>query len=261
MLDTMNAVYRVDGRHILSSPNAAGPWDPSMQHGSAPSALVTWIAESMPTPQPMHVSRVTIDLMRPVPVAPLTYEAEILRAGRKIQLVAVRLLADGVVVVSATVLKMRTTVLELPPDVSDAPLDVPLPDEAHPLDSQVAGSAFVTGITMRSVRGGMRMLGPGAVWYRVNRPLIEGVPISQVMRAVVASDFSNGTSSVLSFKDWTFINADLSVSLSRPPVGDWVLLNSESWIGPSGSGIAASRLADINGYFGRAVQSLVIEPR
>ena len=39
----------------------------------------------------MRVARVTVDLMRPVPVAPLTIESEVLREGRKIQLCAVRL--------------------------------------------------------------------------------------------------------------------------------------------------------------------------
>ena len=97
----MQAIYRVDGHRVVTSPDAAGPWDPRMQHGAAPAALVVWAAEAIPTPQPMRIARVTIDLMRPVPVAPLTLETEVLREGRKIQLCAVRLLADGVVVVGA----------------------------------------------------------------------------------------------------------------------------------------------------------------
>jgi hypothetical protein len=104
----MDAIYRVDGHRVVTSPDAAGPWDAGMQHGSAPAALVVWAAEAIPTPEPMQIARVTIDLMRPVPVAPLTIEREILREGRKIQLCAIKLLADGVVVVGATVLKIKT---------------------------------------------------------------------------------------------------------------------------------------------------------
>ena len=81
------------------------------------------------------------------------------------------------------------------------------------------------------------------------------------MRAVVAADFCNGTSAVLDFRQWTFINADLTVSLSREPRGEWILVDAESWIGPDGAGLAIARIADQNGYFGRAVQSLVIEKR
>src|SRR5580698_3157484 len=104
----MDAIYRVDGKHVVTNPDAAGPWDPRMQHGSAPAALVVWAAEAIPTREPMQIARVTIDLMRPVPVAPLTIETEILREGRKIQLCAVRLRAENVIVVAATVLKIKT---------------------------------------------------------------------------------------------------------------------------------------------------------
>ena len=117
----MDAIYRVDGDRVVTSPNAAGPWDAGMQHGSAPAALAVWAAEAIPTAQPMRIARVTIDLMRPVPVAPLTLETEILREGRKIQLCAVRLLAEDVVVVGATVLKIKTQALTLPSEAADPP--------------------------------------------------------------------------------------------------------------------------------------------
>src|SRR5256885_12902179 len=127
----MHAIYRVDGNRVGTSPDAAGTWDPGMQHGSAPASLVVWAAEAMPTPVPMTIARVTIDLMRPVPVAPLTLETEILREGRKIQLCAVRLFADGVLTVGATVLKVRKQVQPLPGDVVEPPLDVAAPAQSR----------------------------------------------------------------------------------------------------------------------------------
>jgi hypothetical protein len=39
------------------------------------------------------------------------------------------------------------------------------------------------------------------------------------------------------------------------------LLNAETQVGPDGAGLAVARLGDRQGYFGRAVQSLVIEKR
>src|SRR5882757_10766113 len=103
----MDPIFRVDGDRVVTSPDAAGPWDPRMQHGSAPAALVVWAAEALPTPVPMQITRVSIDLMRPVPVAPLTLETEVLREGRKIQVVAVHLQANGNEVVRATALRIR----------------------------------------------------------------------------------------------------------------------------------------------------------
>jgi hypothetical protein len=257
----MDAIYRVDGQRVATSPNAAGPWDNRMQHGSAPAALVGWAAEAIPTPQPMQIARVTIDLMRPVPLAPLTIQTEVLREGRKIQLCAVRLLAGDVVVVGATILKIKTQALDLPPEAADVLVELPGPDRAREEQPSFSSSPFVTGISMRAARGRFGVPGPGAIWYRVDRPLVEASPVSQAMRAVVAADFCNGTSAVLDFRDWTFINADLTVSFARQPVGEWILLDAESWIGRDGAGLASARLADERGYFGRAVQSLVIEKR
>jgi hypothetical protein len=257
----MDAIYRVNGDRAVTSPDAAGPWDISTQHGSAPAALVVWAAEALPTPQPMRIARVTIDLMRPVPIAPLTVQTEVLREGRKIQLCAVRLLAENVVVVQATVLKIKTQALALPPEVMDQPVKLPGPDQSRDEAAPLATSPFVTGISLRTARGHFGVPGPGAIWYRVDRPLIEGSSISQAMRAVVAADFCNGTSAALDFREWTFINADLTVSFARYPVGAWVLLDAQSVIGPDGAGLATARLADERGYFGRAVQSLVIERR
>jgi len=257
----MEAVFRVDGARVTVSPHAAGPWDPTMQHGSAPASLVVWAAEEIATAVPMRIARVTIDLMRPVPIKPLTLETEVLREGRKIQLCAVRLRADGVIVAAASVLKVRHQPHALPPDVSGPKVVLPSPDNSPEDPAQFSNSPFVTGMQLRSARGKFGVPGPGAIWYRVVRPLIEGVSVSQAVRAVVAADFCNGTSAALDFRDWIFLNADLTVSMAREPVGEWILLDAESWIGPDGTGLAMARLADERGYFGRAVQSLVIDMR
>jgi Thioesterase-like superfamily len=257
----MDAIYRVDGGRVRVSPNAAGPWDPTMQHGSAPAALVVFAAERIPTSVPMRVARVTIDLMRPVPLTPLTLKTEVLREGRKIQLCAVRLLADDVVVVTATVLKIKTQAQALPPDIADRPVEFPGPDQSQPEPADFSASPFVRGMSLRAARGRFGVPGPGAIWYRVAWPLIEGFAVSQAMRAVIAADFCNATAPSLDFRQWTFINADLTVSMAREPVGEWILLDGCSSIGPDGAGLAMARLADERGTFGRAVQSLVIEKR
>ena len=253
----MEGIFRVEGAHVVTSPDAAGPWDPNMQHGGAPASLVVWAAERIPAAVPMQVARVTIDLMRPVPVAPLRLETEVLRQGRKIQLCAVRLFANGTLTVGATVLKIKKQAQPLPDDVVEPPLDVAAPEQSR---VEPQNSPFGLGMTIRAARGRFGGPGPGAIWYRAERPLIAGSPISQAMRAVAASDFCNA-SSALDFRQWIFLNADLTVSMAREPVGEWILLDAVSWIGPAGAGLAMARLADMKGYFGRCAQSLVIEKR
>jgi hypothetical protein len=264
----MEAIYRVEdaprdgATSVETSAFAGGPWDPKLQHGAAPSSLICWAVERLPSAVPMRVARLTVDLMRPVPVAPLMIETEILREGKKIQLVAVRLLADGKEVVRATALRIRREERVLPNPASTPPHDMRPPEMLRdPMTAGMDRTPFLSAISMRIARGSFQLPGPAAVWYRAIRPIIEGAPISPLMRAAIAADFCNGTSSVLDFRQWTFINGDLTLSLAREPVGEWILLDAETWAGPDSIGIAAARLADRDGYFGRAVQSVLFEKR
>lgn len=257
----LESIYRVDGTAAETSAFAGGPWNPKLQHGAAPSSLICWAIEQLPAPVPMRVVRLTVDLMRPVPVAPLTIDTEVVREGRKIQLLSIRLLAEGVEVVRASALRIRIDARE-PPAIAQGPaVELPMPGLCSPPDFFATETPFLKGIEMRTARGGFLIPGPAAIWYRATRPIVADAAITPLMRAVIASDFCNGTSSVFNMKDWTFINADLSVSLGREPVGEWILLDAETWVGPDCVGIAAARLADTKGYFGRAVQSVIFEKR
>ena len=258
----MEAIYRVEGAQVVTSAFAGGPWDPRLQHGAAPASLICWAVESLPSPVPMRVARLTVDLMRPVPVAPLSIETEILREGKKIQLVGARLLSEGKEVVRATALRIRREPRALPSSAFCPPIDVRGPDMGRAPDTAGMGrTPFLSGISMRIARGSFRLPGPAAVWYRADRPVVEGAAISPLMRAAIAADFCNGTSSVLDFREWTFINGDLTLNLAREPVGDWILLDAETWGGPDSIGLAMARLADCEGYFGRAIQSVLLEKR
>jgi len=229
-----------------------------MQHGAAPASLIAWGCERLPASRPMRVARMTIDLMRPVPIAPLTLHSRIIRNGRKIQLSEILLFAGETEVVRASVLKVRTMSVDTP--AISAPLEVPLPDAGRKPELGIK-NPFITGMSMRIVRGGFQSPGPGAIWFRADRPIVDGHEIRQLMRAAIAADFSNGIGSVLDFQAWTFINGDLNINLVRDPIGEWILLDAETWLVPNGGGLAIARLADTTGYFGRAVQSLIIEPR
>lgn len=258
----MEAIYRVDGATADTRAHAGGPWDPGLQHGAAPSSLICWVVERLPAPVPMRVARLTVDLMRPVPVAPLTIETEILREGKKIQLVAIRLLAEGREVVRATALRIRKQAEALPVDTPYPALDLPHPEGgADAMTGAMSNTPFLSGLSARNVRGAFGQAGPAAIWFHATRPIVDGAAISPLMRAAIAADFCNGTSSVLDFRHWTFINGDLTLSLAREPVGDWILLDAETWAGPDSIGLAAARLADRDGYFGRAVQSVLFEKR
>lgn len=258
----MNSVFRVDGDAVAVRPFAAGPWNTSMQHGGAPASLAVWAAEQLPAPAPMRVARLTVDLLRPVPIAPLTLRTEVLREGKKIQLIAVHIEHEGKEVSRANILRVRRGGPEFAEvELTDA-LDLPPPDNVEDRRApERSAQSFGAGFTLRPVRGEFGKPGPAAIWFKHARSFVEGHDDSPAMRAAAVSDFSNGISSELDFAKWTFINADLTVFLVREPVGEWILLNAQTWLGNDGGGMAAARLADRRGYFGRAMQNLIVEKR
>jgi hypothetical protein len=259
----MSSLYSVDQDTAIPSEYTAGPWDDRLQHGGAPTALIAWAAERLTPREPMQVMRITVDLLRPVPIAPLQIRAEVVREGRKIQLCAVTLLHENVVVVRASVLKIRRAQFDLPPTATEEKIELPGPEHGRVAEPApgTRPNAFIRGLTLSVVKGAFREPGPAAIWFRAERPLLASEPLTPLQRTAMVADFCNGVSTVLDWNTWTFINGDLTISLARLPVGDWILLDAQTWLGDHGAGIAFAKLGDTRGYFGRAIQSLVIEPR
>lgn len=257
------ALYALEGALAVPSPLTAGPWDPGAQHGSAPAALLTHVVEGLPAPAPMQLARLTLDLMRPVPIAPLSIATEILREGRKIQVVALTLSAAGKLCVRATALRVRREAAALPDAAAIAPTGYVAPETLPQAPGAVGRPGFVGTLDMRLAKGGgpMSASGPSAIWFRIGVPVVAGAGTSPAMRAALAADFCNGISSSLPFTEWQFINGDLTVNLAREPVGDWVLCDATTWYGADGAAVAFAALGDARGWLGRSAQSLVIERR
>jgi len=65
---------------------------------------------------------------------------------------------------------------------------------------------------------------------------------------------------VLDGAGFIFINVDLTVTLTRDPAGDWLLLEAETRTGSDGTGLARSVLSDISGVCGTGLQTLLVAP-
>ncbi|MCC6642977.1 MAG: thioesterase family protein [Deltaproteobacteria bacterium] len=113
----------------------------------------------------------------------------------------------------------------------------------------------------RVVRESWGEIGPCTDWVRVRADLLEDTPLSAFARVAACADFGNGVGAALPFEKYRFMNVDLTVSLHRLPAGDWACLDAVTHPEASGVGIAESTLFDERGRLGRAVQSLLIEPR
>jgi Thioesterase-like superfamily len=251
-----------DGDRYQPSPHTVGPWDERAQHGGAPAALMAREIERLATDTPMAVARMTVEILRPVPLAPLSVSARVERPGKRVQLVSAGLRSDGTELcrVSAwRVRKLEPAALESSPaDTNDV---IPPSSAATPHTPESERPAFHrTGVELRFVRGSFYAMGPSTVWIRLLRPVVDDEAPSPLMRTMAASDFGNGVSAVLDFRSNVFINIDLSVHLARHPVGEWICLDARTLVDASGVGLAESALHDETGRIGRSLQTLLVEP-
>jgi hypothetical protein len=261
-----DSVFRVEGDVVLPTALARGPWSPDAQHGGAPAALLARAVEGFDGGKQMIVVRVTVELMRPVPIAPLRLATRLARPGKKVQLIEASLIVveTGIEVARATGLRIRRGEVPLPEGTMPCGAP-PAPDTGAfsrpPWADMVAYEAFHSqAIEMRFVRGSFAEPGPATAWLRLCVPLVEGETTSPLARVAAAADFGNGISWVLTREDgYRFINPDLTIYLHRHPVGEWVALESVTLPDPQGVGLAESRLYDATGPIGRSVQSLLIE--
>lgn len=260
------AVFAQDGAVWLPSILSRGPWDARAQHGGAPSALLAHLAESAVTEPGWQLTRLSIELIKPVPVAPLTVRQEA-HPGRSTTRMTIELHAGDALVARAHALLVRGQAFALPPGVpgwSPAQL-LPLPGDCSER-LRIPGlpdgvSFYQSAMDHRIAQGDTAQPGPAAAWFRLSVPLVQGQPTSPAMRAAAAADFGNGLSWVLPAERYLFANADMSLHLHRPPEGEWVGLLSQTQADGGGVGTTLSRLYDVHGPIGVATQTLVLRER
>ena len=258
-----DAIYVPDGDAYVPTGHARGPWDDTQQHGGAPGALLARAVQAL-APE-MRVARVTYEFLGPVPLAPCTVSATVVKPGRRFQLAEAELAAGGRTAVRARAVLLRRGDVEVPADGVPDPAGFAGPEDGAPAppwaDDDELGF-HRTGMELRYLAGTIAEAGPSTAWFRFAHPLVAGEEdMPAVARAVAAADFGNGISRVLDFRTHLFVNTDLTVHLLRDPVGPWVLLDARTLVDPSGAGLATSALHDAHGPIGHAHQTLYVDAR
>jgi hypothetical protein len=261
------AIFRAAGDGVFApTEQARGPWDPQALHGGAPAALIAGALEQLEPAPGLQIARLDFEFLRPVPLAPVRLRTHMAQAGRRVQRLEAELseaVPDGRVVCRATALRVTA----VPPAVPDRRDSAPLPNPEHStpavfsLDGSDQASFAATAMEMRWAHGTVGGSGPAAVWFRLRHPLVEGEALTPLMRVAAAADFGNGISAELPWAQWLFINADLTIRLTRPPRGEWIGLDARTEIVAGGTGVAVSRLHDEMGPVGLAQQTLVVQGR
>lgn len=255
------ALFVEDDGVFVPSAHTRGPWDPLAQHAGAPAALIGRAVERLPAEAPMQVARVTVEVLRPIPIVPLRVTAQVLRPGRRVQLSSVSVVAGDDEVCRASAWRIRVADLKLPvAQVSAAAIGTPQSSVAFQRESDEP-ALHRTGMEIRFARGRFEEPGASTAWFRLRYPVVAGEEPSPLQRVLAAADFGNGISAPFEFLSHLYINTDLTVHLHRYPVGEWVCLDASTAVETSGIGLAQSALYDERGPLGRSLQSLLVDVR
>ncbi len=259
-----DALFLPDGTGVLATPLARGPWDPKALHGGPVAALCAWAAERHDPGPAMFVSRLTVELLRPVPLGHLEVRATTMRPGGRVQWIDVEVRdVDDRLVAAARALRLARYD-DAHFDVGDAPVPLSEPMPRSPRDSprQPIGLPERVGFWManefRMAAGDWQTPGPGAAWLRLAVPVIAGEEVSPLQRVAAAADFGSGVGNSVRMSSTGTINPELTVHLHRPAEGAWIGLASRAWAHAQGVAMCETELHDEQGPIGRGVQSLLV---
>lgn len=255
-----------DAERFTPTSHTRGPWSAEHCHAGPPSGLLARAMEmALPT---QRLTRLTVELTRPIPFNTLKVSATVLREGRTVSTAEARIEThDGKPVLSARGLFMKpvTESLTLPKNAlnlqttgnygsaNDAQVGAfPVKRTLHSLPAFIGD-----GIETRYPPGETSEPGKTCAWLKTV-PLFEDESPSPFQRICPLADCGNAFARLAEVDEITFMNTDLTLLLHRDPIGEWMGTDSECFWEPNGIGLSDSRLFDEHGIVGRAIQTLLL---
>ena len=262
---------QVDADSYVATPATIGPWSADAQHGGPPSALAARAIERHEPDPRQRLARVSVDILRPVPIGKISIKTRTVRPGRRVTLVEAVLEADGHEVMHARGWRIERQDGHVPEiEEGDRPVWLPPPGVGSAPDIFTRHQhGYLTMIEWRfnaddyDIAGQVpdgRQARVRSAWTRARIPLLAGEETSPMSRTLLVADSGSGVSAALPVAEYTFVNVDLTVISQRDPAGEWLLLEASTVIGADGTGLASTRLSDKQGSFGRGLQTLIVAP-
>lgn len=242
--------------HYRSTIHAQGAWNPHEQHMAPASGIIAAELEQFAPRDNMRIGRISFDIFGLISFGDFSIETAVVRAGRTIELVESKMLANGKTCIVARAWRMCT---------QDSSSIEGLEDQAiHHPDAYQAWSGlekwpggFIASLTARS--NAQHRNGNGTVWLSNDLEMVEGQDSSDFVHLLGMVDSANGIAARLTVPfEWAFPNVDLQIHLYRAPQGRWLGLETTQQYGRDGIGLTSSVLHDIHGPFGHSEQILTL---
>lgn len=259
MTDTVYFTQLDENRFQANDP-ARGPWSRGHCHAGPVTGLVVRALEQA-IPDKM-LTRITLDLIRPIPMAEIRVTAQSTRNGRSVSAGSAEIRdADDRVCVTATSMHLvKSDIPDMPtaatPDLTYADADFgppPLPMGMHDVP------AFGHFVKTAYPKGTSNGLGPKTVWMKAP-PLLETEVPSPIQTLCALADSGNAISRNAEISAMGFLNTDLTIHVHREPVSDWLASTTESHWQSTGIGLAQAVISDDQGPVACALQTLMLRP-
>ena len=247
---TANSAYflRDEDRYVPTA-IARGGWGPTVS-GHAVGGLLAWAAESAVDDPQLHPARLTVDLPAPMALEPVELHTRVHHERRRLRLVEVVLIQQGVTVARGSALFLRRG-QQPEGEVWTAPVQMPpLPVEQNGNHPSLFIRTYGWGVGVQNPDPDWDdSPGPKYTWLEETRPLVDTEPLSAFTRAAMAGDV---TASIANWgtRALQFINVDYTLTLSRLPEGPHIGLASQTHYSNDGIATGSAVLVDHSGPIG-----------
>ncbi|MEP2715323.1 thioesterase family protein [Pseudophaeobacter sp.] len=249
-----------DGIFVGNDP-ARGPWSADHCHAGPVTGLAARAAEKAVGAEKM-LCRLTLDILRPLPLAGLRVAAEITRNTRTLATTQITIhdLDDTLCAQGTTMHLVRKDLGEVPTApvtplnraaAEPGPFSIGAGLHDRPYFGQFLDVAYPPEFGLNP--------GPKTLWMRTTS-LVEGEEQSPIQSLCALADCGNGISWNARPAEMGFMNTDLTLNVHREPVGDWHASESISHWHSNGIGMSQSVLQDEQGPVATALQTLVLHP-
>jgi hypothetical protein len=254
--------FRADGDTLVPAAFATSPWG-RVLHGRLIGGLTARAAEQASAEVPeLACGRLTVDLFRAVPLAPVTVSTRMVRQGRRIVVLDVAVEQDGVLAGQGRAVLLRRseqpdgTFRSVPGWPAPAPAQLGPARPASTSRWTAPWESWPVGSTGDGPGGGVLF---GGMWVRDVHPLVTGERLTPLVRVAMAADIASPVSHY-SDRGLSFINADYTAYLGREPHGEHVGIQPCGHISERGVAAGQCVIHDERGAVGFVTTSAVANP-
>lgn len=245
------------GNQLVAERLAISPWTPTQLSGTGVCGLLARELEGR-CPDGFVPARLTVDLYQPVANGEFDIRSVVVRRGPRITVAEASLRQDGQE-------RARASVVFLPVG-EEPPGQVWSPEEELPMPAEVCVSPdgspplFKTGDRDWTGDFEASQNAERKILWQSLPPLVAGEPITSFQRAAIFGDSTNLVCHWGS-EGAGYINADVTVTLSRLPIGDELGLRADNTIASAGISIGSATLYDRTGPVGTCVVTTLANAR